>query len=202
MYDPFYAENDSWGYNSPANNVGITQPSLQEEFNQMVNKVISNKGFWVGRYETSNMVEDHEKDDTNQIKVIKGIKTEIPYVNFYRMYAQQKSYSKLALTNSITTTSSMIWGCQWHQILIWMKDVKNINSPTEHYITNTTGMGKLDGENVKTGSSENYKVKNIYDMAGNLGDWTLNQFAYRIWLVGFWFEGYMGAFFTYSTFWI
>ena len=101
------------------------------------------------------------------------------------MYAQQKIYSKLALGNTTTVTSSMIWGSQWDQIMIWMKNVKNTINTTngEYYVINAVGMGNYEvdetGETKSTkakeptGNSENYKVKNVYDLAGNVYDRTL-----------------------------
>ena len=184
--EPAYLSNSSYADGSSNNNVGITETSLQEEFNTMVTKVTENKGFWVGRYETSNMVNDNAQDATNQITVIKGTTTGINNVNWYRMYAQQKSYSNLALTNSTSTTSSMIWGSQWDQIMIWMKEVKNtVNTDNgEYYVTNAVGMGNYGVADVddypdKTNPAETgcYDVKNIYDLAGNIYDWTLEAYS-------------------------
>lgn len=184
--EPAYLSNSSYADGSSNNNVGITETSLQEEFNTMVTKVTENKGFWVGRYETSNMVNDNAQDATNQITVIKGTTTGINNVNWYRMYAQQKSYSNLALTNSTSTTSSMIWGSQWDQIMIWMKEVKNtVNTDNgEYYVTNAVGMGNYGvadedayGDTSNPAATGCYDVKNIYDLAGNIYDWTLEAFT-------------------------
>lgn len=34
------------------------------------------------------------------------------------------------------------------------------------------------GERINTGSNENYKTKNIYDLAGNVYEWTLQAFNF------------------------
>ena len=187
--EPAYLTNSSYADGSSANNVGITQnpDSLQAEYKMMIERVEEKEGFWAGRYETTNMVDDNIQDSINQITVIKGTTTGISNVNWYRMYAQQKGYSKLALTNNTEITSSMIWGSQWDQIMIWMKGVKNtVNTINgQFYVTNAVGMGNYgnisgvdDGWNntsspAPTGYQENYRVKNIYDLAGNVYDWTL-----------------------------
>ena len=164
------------------NNVGITEYSLQAEYKAMVEKVNINKGFWVGRYETSHMVSDSSQDTTNEIKVIKGTTEGINNVNWYRMYAQQKNYSNLGLNSGSTIISSMIWGSQWDQIMIWMKGIENtVNSTNgQYYVTNAVGMGNygVSGEDdynntlypAVTGC---YEVKNIFDLAGNVDDWML-----------------------------
>ena len=148
----------------------------------MVEKVNTNKGFWVGRYETSHMVDDNTQDNTNEIKVIKGTTEGINNVNWYRMYAQQKSYSSVGLNSGSTITSSMIWGSQWDQIMIWMKGVENtVNSTNgQYYVTNAVGMGNygVSGEDDYDDTSNPaetgcYDVKNIFDLAGNIHDWTL-----------------------------
>ena len=182
--EPAYLTNSSYADGSSYNNVGITEESLQTEFNAMVGKVNTSKGFWVGRYETSHMVSDNAQDTTNQITVVKGKTEGINNVNWYRMYAQQKSYSNLALTNSTSITSSMIWGSQWDQIMIWMREISN-ESQNSYYVINAMGMGNYgnisgvdDGWSTDsaapTGYQESYKVKNIYDLAGNVLDWNLD----------------------------
>ena len=182
--EPAYLTNSSYADGSSYNNVGITESSLQGEFNTMVIRVASKGGFWVGRYETSNMVSDNTQDATNRVTVIRGTTTGINNVNWYRMYAQQKSYKSLALAES-TNTSSMIWGSQWNQIMIWMKEVEN-EAKSSYYVINSLTMGNFrtsddfdssTTEPAPTGNSENYKVKNVFDLAGNLYDWTLEFYT-------------------------
>ena len=115
-------ETNSDGSNN--NNVGITEESLQNEYNHMVTNVSKNGGFWIGRYETSHMINDYSKDDSNIVKIVRGETEGINKLNWYRMYKQQKSYSTLALTENSNVSSSMIWGSQWDQIMIWMKNEK------------------------------------------------------------------------------
>ena len=187
--EPAYLTNNSYADGSSYNNTDpkITQSLLQSEFNLMVNKISDNKGFWVGRYETSNMISNNIQDETNKIKVVRGT-TKISMVNWYRMYAQQKAYRNLTEISN-TRTSSMIWGSQWDQIMIWMRDVpskfKNTTYTGNYYLTNAAGMGNYGTINgvddewtstllpAATGYSDKYKVKNIFDLAGNVNEWTL-----------------------------
>ena len=189
-WTPLEIEGTEFGYREPAyltntadassyNNVGITKNLLQEEYNSMVEKVNTKQGFWVGRYETSNISSSNSNDSSQRVKMIKGTSTGTCFVDWYRMYAQQKNYSKIAIGTTTTTTSSMIWGSQWDQIMIWMKEVPNETSyagSTPFYILNSKGMGNYKAEAGGTGSIANtgyYEVKHIYDLAGNLEDWTL-----------------------------
>lgn len=160
---------------SSNNNIAITETLLQENYNNMIEKVIANKGFLVGRYETSSM---NSSSDDVKIGVIKGTTTGISNVNWYRMYEQQKNYKDKA---NITLTSSMIWGSQWDQIMIWMKNVKN-EAKDSYYIINSLTMGNLltdDSYSDKNNPAPTgfYAVKNIYDLAGNVFDWTLGAYG-------------------------
>ncbi len=146
---------------------------LEIDFKNMVIRVEENKGFWVGRYETSKM-------NTDKISIIKGTTEGINNVNWYSMYAKQEKYSSQRDLGMMQ--SSMIWGSQWDQIMIWMKNVENkVNSENgKYYITNSIGMGNYgitnSGTNENNPSLKNtgvYKVKNIFDLSGNVYEWTL-----------------------------
>ena len=163
--------------------------ALQSEYNQMVESVADKGGFWVGKYETSSMSNSttttYNASNEIQIGVKKNQNTGINNVTWYRMYAQQKIYAKKAISGNANLQSSMIWGSQWDQIMIWMRGEPN---GTGHYITNGVGMGNygsISGVNdgwsstsspAPTGYQETYRVRNIYDLAGNLYDWTLEAF--------------------------
>ena len=146
---------------------------LQADFKEMVIRVAENKGFWVGRYETSKM-------NANQISVIKGTQDGIKNVNWYNMYAKQKKYSSQKTLG--TMQSSMIWGSQWDQIMIWMKKEEN-EKKNSYYVTNSLGMGNYGtSDDTQSGLANTgfAKVKNVFDLAGNVYDWTLEaNFTYH-----------------------
>ena len=172
---------------SDATSFGI---ALQSQYNEMVEKVKNAGGFWVGRYETSNM-------GTKQVASKRGTTSGINNETWYKMYARQSLYSNEVLknvntNNQTTKTSSMIWGSQYDQIMIWMKGEASSEkalSRGKYYITNGLGKGNyeeitIDGNKIEdgndntsspasTGSQETYRVKNIYDLAGNVWEWTL-----------------------------
>ena len=170
------------------------ESALKIEFNTMVNRVNNDKGFWVGRYETSGMRDDtteiYENSNEVKVNVVKGTDIGIDEITWYRSYAQQQIYSKKVGLNA---TSSMIWGSQWDQIMIWMKEEPNerVTTNGNYYITNSLGYGnyyitsgteEYDKETsksapAKTGASEYFKVKNIYDLAGNIDEKTLEAYA-------------------------
>ncbi len=180
--------------NTSYSNSTSLKTALQTDFNEMVTRVDEKEGFWVGRYETSKMSNSttttYAESNKIQVGVKRGTTEGINKVTWYRMYAQQKIYKEKALTESENVTSSMIWGSQWDQIMIWMKEEKN-EEKSSYYVINSLAMGNYgtsDDEDepttepVATGNSENYEVKNVFDLAGNMVDWTLeaDNIRYRV----------------------
>lgn len=174
--------------NTSYNSTTSFESALQSQYNEMVKKVEEKGGFWVGRYETSSMsnstTEDYIASNRIQVSSKRDTTNGINIVTWYRMYAQQKLYSELALENK--TTSSMIWGSQYDQIMIWMKEEKSSDqapSRGKYYVTNGAGKGnygtisgvKNDVYSViaPTGSQDPYSTKNIFDLAGNVYEWSL-----------------------------
>ena len=164
--------------------------ALQSQYNEMVKKVKEKGGFWVGRYETSSMsnstTENYIASNRIQVSSKRDTTNGINSVTWYRMYAQQKIYSELALESKTTQISSMIWGSQWDQIMIWMKEEKSSDqapSIGKYYVTNGAGKGNygtISGVRndvysgiAPTGSQDPYSTKNIFDLAGNVDEWTL-----------------------------
>ena len=129
--------------------------------------------------------ESTQEDSSYQEKTrnTTGTANGISNMTWYKMYEGQKEYKNTELVNSKMITS-MIWGSQWDHIMVWMKDVKN---GSYYYVTNAIGMGNYYGDDdddineeapAATGKREAYKVKNIYDLAGNVADYTFEVFGY------------------------
>ena len=143
---------------------------LQTQFRNMIDSVEKNKGFYIGRYETT--------IDGNVIKIKKGEEStdssmeykENTQMQWYGLYAKQQLYS----TNSVQ--GQMIWGCQYDQMLKWMQTNENIDissiTPILESNRNTSNI---------TGSIEKDKLNNVYDLLGNKSEWTVeaNNNSYR-----------------------
>ncbi len=136
------------------------EPNLdvQTEYNNAVKKVIESKGFWIGRYETSGMNSSNDEIAVN-IVAGKGTNDEISNVNWYRMYKQQQNYviKKNLATSKIQST--MIFGAAWDQAIMFANCATE-TTPTKDYSA------------VITGNVETDCYKNIYDLSGNLYEWT------------------------------
>ncbi len=131
---------------------------LETEFNSMIDSVTTYGGFYIGRYETGNLSQA-------EAVVVKN-NSDIANKTWYTQYNKAKG---VAANSNVTT--SMIWGCQWDAVMRWMYNSGDEEKKT--YTYDSTGKGNYSDSKDATGSNEAYAVNNIYDMAGNVYDWTI-----------------------------
>jgi len=172
------------------------EEQYQTEFNEMVESVKTYGGFYVGRYETS-----WTGDKVTSLKEKKSMTGETDFNNigwnikdfegnsltkatWYGLYQKQKELY-LRENENCGMVSGMIWGCQWDAIMKWMKDVKNPTVNNGLYIFNSRMMGWYLEVKQNAGILNNEgltgldrkgvynKVKNIYDLAGNKSETTM-----------------------------
>ena len=135
---------------------------LETEFNSMIASVEKYGGFYIGRYETGNLSQA-------EAVVIKN-NSDINNQTWYTQYNKSKG---VAVNSNVTTT--MIWGCQWDAVMRWMYNSGDEEKKT--YTYDSTGKGNYSGSRKATGSDPEYAVNNIYDMAGNVLDWTIEAYS-------------------------
>ena len=148
-----------------------------------------------------------------------------PYTWVTRTQAQNLASN----VNSGTKTSSLMFGVQWDLVLAFMHNKGNIADSTltsnstaiGNYkdnlwtITNVNAQYLSSGKFVQcpnpfkkesnsdilltTGASDTFKVKNIFDLAGNVLEWTMEarNSAYRVYRGGDYCDG--GSFFPASN---
>ena len=161
---------------------------IVDRYNKMLDSIKTYHGFFVGRYELG-------KDENDKVVIQKGSN---PWGDtWYILYEECENIN----VNKKSSTTEMIWGCEWDRICAWLQKEEDsqgktydiFNSPwgnhvyfTENgnYVTTDVeeaiklwGEGGLDSHRVfpdymPTGYSENWKSKNIYDLSGNLYEWT------------------------------
>ena len=140
----------------------ITISQLETEFNNMIESVEKYGGFYMGRYETGNLSQE-------KATVVKN-NSDINDQTWYKIYNKAK---EIAVNNNVT--SSIIWGSQWDATMRWMYN--SGNAEKKKYTYDSTNKGNYYFSTILTGSNDAYEINNIYDMAGNVYDWTIEAYS-------------------------
>ena len=168
----YYGEN----YYDYANDFNYAQDKTDIETS--INKY---KGFYVGRYETTinNGTIGSQKGATvlTSVTTLKeGINPNNSKPYYYRWYGLYKAQKDLYGNNS-NVFSSMITSKEWNTIMTFT-GYEDAKRATSTYTTKPD----LSGSAYK-GTTDTYDLtKNIYDLAGNVWEWTLtaNDAYYRV----------------------
>ena len=179
--------------------------SFTNQYQKMLKSVYTNGGFWIGRYEAGIEGDtprtEYVKITDNDKAVIKP--NTIPYTYTTRDEAQILA-ERLNYENC---TSSLIFGVQWDLALKYIEtkgattkenlttDSKNIGNYNNNLwnISNTKAKYSIDYGGtftacpyekksngdvlVTTGSDTSFSLMNIYDLAGNQWEWTLELYT-------------------------
>ncbi len=152
---------------------------LQSEFDSTIESIKKYGGFYIGRYETGNL---------SSIPVVQRMKTNLTKQNWYTWYSKMKY-----LGANDNVKANMIWGCLWDETLQWLVDSENKSysdisthdgskawgnyKDSTFTYKNTSGSETTKSSNssiiIPAGSAEYTKANNIYDLAGNVYEWTL-----------------------------
>jgi len=172
--EPAYLANNSEAddseYNLDANgNKIITENGIKSKFNKMINSVETYKGFYIGRYELTGTV--------NNPTVVKGatpLTADASYsvndkLNWYGLYTMCEKLEQNNTDAQGKVTTSMIWGSQWDQA------VKKSLDDKSDFLTNAGKYGVYDVSSVAI-SGTKVSAYNIFDMSGNVWDWTLEAY--------------------------
>ena len=182
---PSCGEANSTGVNSKVEETATTQVEAQE----MYASVEKYGGFYIGRYETG-------KDSSGNVVIKKG---ENPYVqvkwsangemqetNGTTGGAVELARNFDTANNYTSVTSTLIYGVQWDATMKWMENIENPNVEGKTYIQNSTGMGWYSNNyssgnpnhqtGIDVGENKSNCVKNIYDLAGNVYEYTMESY--------------------------
>ena len=148
----------------------------------MVTSVTNNKGFYVARYEAS------ADSSSTKAQSKRGAATWINISQTDAITAASK-YNK-------TLNSHLMYGIEWDSILKWLNENAEISSSTSGQTktmeladlqTNSSSWGNYNnstgdaatnkGLKQTTGKSEYWKANNIYDLAGNIWEWTQEKYS-------------------------
>ena len=145
--------------------------------------VVKYGGFYIGRYEAgvpeNQSSIDGESYSTSNVEgtpVSKKGAIVWTYIN----YTNSKASAESMISNEYVQTG-LLTGKAWDTTCHWIEDsLKSINESAN--LTNSGYYGNYSGTKRTAGFSENWKVKNIYDLAGNVHEWTseANSFSFIV----------------------
>ena len=160
--------------------------STGTEAQDMYKSVNDNKGFYIGRYEAGN-------DGSDNAISKKGVDVynSIPWGNVGETIgAVEKARNFDTQSGHTNVTSTLVYGVQWDAVMRWISKDDNLKG----YLTDSSDIGNYSAIlNSKTGSNDKYQMKHIYDLAGNVLEWTMEasstgnrvyrgRFLRRLWL--------------------
>ena len=125
--------------------------SIVAEYKAMSDSVKKYHGFYIGRYELTGTV---DKPTEKAGTVLTG-------QNWYNLYKACQN----VIQNNSDVKSTMIYGCQWDETCSWLE--KN-----GYDINDSSDWGNYNSNRKETGSDPSYKANEIFDLAGNLFEWT------------------------------
>lgn len=130
-------------------------------------KSISNKGFYIGRFEAGTEAERTSLDDQLTTPLVQ--KNKNAYVYIQREQAMAQSGAMYELNSSVT--SELVTSYAWDTALNFI-----CQNNDEGYVIATTNGNSYGNINTNlktlTGNYEQDKYCNIYDMVGNCTEWT------------------------------
>ena len=144
--------------------------------------VVKYGGFYIGRYEAGVPENQTTIDGRSRFSNVKGtpVSKKDATVWTYITYTNAKANAENMISNEYVQTG-LITGKAWDTTCHWIEgSLKSINESANltdsRYYGNYKDSLALANENSGTkriaGFSENWKVKNIYDLAGNVWEWT------------------------------
>ena len=145
----------------------------QTEVEKMYKSVKENKGFYIGRYETG------KEGERAVSKKNVDVYNKIGWNGDGTMETETGGVVEKARNFDIESghtniTSTLVYGVQWDAVMRWISKDNNLKG----YLTDSSGIGNYSGIlNEKTGANDTYQMKNIYDLAGNMNEWTMEASA-------------------------
>ena len=165
-------------YEASGNGTDIDETSngSKKEAEEIYKSVKQYKGFYIGRYETG-IESDTPRTNTSNINeepVIKKGKYIYNYITWGKNIIDETG-GAVEKARSMYKNSTICYGVQWDAILRWINKDTSLN----YVLTDSTSKGNynIEGNLIKSGNNETYRIKNIYDLAGNVAELTMETYG-------------------------
>ena len=133
--------------------------------------VVKYGGFYIGRYEAGIPEGDTSSSNKKGIPVSKKDATVWTNIN----YTNSKASAESMISNEYVQTG-LLTGKAWDTTCHWIEDsLKSINESAS--LKDSRYYGNYSGTKRTAGFSENWKTKNIYDLAGNVWEWASEVYS-------------------------
>ena len=139
---------------------GLELSQLESDFTVMAKSIAKNGGFYISRYEVG---------ENGESKKGQQVLTDASSDNIEENYLGANMW--YGLYNTLRENNKpMIWGCQYDQVIKFIGEEAQIG----HNDRNLTTSYALSGQN------ELDKMKNMYDLEGNVYEWTAEAWYGRV----------------------
>ncbi len=166
------------------------------EYKAMKESVEKYGGFYIGRYEAGSETErtDVANGTTNMVvrkdayvynyvgwgPSMTSVVGDVTDTNSLNQGKGAVELSRNLYKTSTSVKSTLIYGVQWDAVLRFIEDRDhNVNDSIAwgNYYSNVDRASVSPNSPAKTGAHENWKAKNIYDLAGNVSEKTMEAYS-------------------------